>query len=317
LLKDGNKIKALKRDTSNLSWVNQLIKNHNLSSIAEQNLSWVNGSLFDINQLIDQITGCESIFHCAAFVSFNSADAQDVLDVNIKGTANMVDAALSAGIKEFCYVSSTAAIGTGKKNDTITEKTPWNLTENPSTYSISKHFAEREVWRGIEEGLDAVIVNPCVVIGPGEWGKSSTSLFTTVWKGLPFYTKGSNAFVAVEDVVKALLELRKRKIYNERFLVIGENRTFKSVFDKIADSLKKKKAYIEVTPFLAAIAWRLTGLLQILTKKKSTVSRESTASSMSKKVYDSRKLVKTLDFKFTSIDEAIDRTCATFVQTNQ
>ena len=134
---------------------------------------------------------------------------------------------------------------------------------------------------------------------------------------MPFYTKGSNAFVAVEDVVKALLELRKRKIYNERFLVIGENRTFHSVFDKIADSLKKKKAYIEVTPFLAAIAWRLTGLLQVLTGKKSTVTRESTASSMSKKVYNSRKLVKTLDFKFTSIDEAIDRTCATFFQTNQ
>ena len=182
-----------------------------------QKIEWVQGDILDIVTLEEQMAGCEYVYHCAAIVSFHKRSFGQMLKVNRVGTANIVNAALSVGVKKLCYVSSTAAIG-GTAKEIVTEKTSWKNTPTTSGYSITKYSAEKEVWRGIEEGLPAVIVNPCVILGAGNWDDSSLTMLRTLQSGMKYYPPGKNATVDARDVSRIMIKLLKSDISNERYL---------------------------------------------------------------------------------------------------
>src|SRR5690554_7446074 len=139
-------------------------------------------------------------------VSFNPTDRKELMDVNVKGTTHIVNLCLEKKAR-LVFLSSVAALGEGKDTKFIDEKSKWEWHPKLSGYSISKFEAEREVWRGIAEGLDAVIVNPSVVIGVSHGRSESIRIFEQLEKDLNFFPSGSLGFVNVKDVAKIMTQL--------------------------------------------------------------------------------------------------------------
>ena len=315
LAKSNDKVRATFRNKHKLSLVKKIFKYYSPAEHQSlyKKIEWVQCDVLDVVALDDAMQDVNKVFHCAAVVSFNPAHKKELKKVNIEGTANVVDACLRAGIDKLCHVSSTSALGT-LENTEITEKTPWETNTNPSNYSVSKYLGEREVWRGIEEGLNAVIVNPSMIVGPGDWNMSSAALIKRVYDGLVFYTKGSTGFVDVRDVVKCMIGLMESDIHSERFLVVGENLPFKIFMDHIAENLNKAKSSIAATTILTQLAWRLEWVRSYFTKKEPVITKESARIAQKKELYSNRKIKETLGIEFTPINDAIKNAVELFLQ---
>jgi nucleoside-diphosphate-sugar epimerase len=279
-----------------------------------QQIDWIQSDLLNPEILMDAFKGVEYVYHCAAMVSFNKKDKNTMFKVNIEGTANMINLSLQAGVKKFCHVSSTATIGKSDDRALRDENCIWENDGTFSNYSISKYFAENEVWRGSEEGLNVVIVNPSIIIGPGDWTQSSANLFLKVWKGLKYYSKGTNAFVDVRDVSSAMVILMNSSIKSERFLVIGENLSFQDLFNEIATSLGRSLPFIEVKSWMANFIWRLEAIRSFLFGSDPLVTKESARSALSKVRYSGEKIKEQFDFEITPIKSSVEHTCKMFLK---
>ena len=315
LAKSGNKVRALKRENSSTELVNKIFGYY--SDVPDSLLSsieWVNGDISDIYSLYDAMDGVDKVYHAAAIVSFNPADRQKMIRTNINGTANVVNAALHKKVKKLCHVSSIAAIGRSENDDIIDEETPWKNSNNNSFYSISKYGAEREVWRGIIEGLNSVIINPSVIIGHGDWNKGSSSLFNQIWKGLKFYTEGVNGYVDVKDVVKAMILLMESEIVNSRFVISSENVDYLNLFKMMADGLGKKHPFIKANPIISNFVWRVLKIISLITRTKPLITKETARTSFQKYYYSNKKIKKAVNFEFISVSDSIKETCACFLK---
>jgi nucleoside-diphosphate-sugar epimerase len=312
LSKRGKSIKALKRKSSNLKTVKQVFDFYlkDQSDILFSKIDWVDGDLNDTEILIDLVTNCTEIYHCAGVVSFRKRDFRLLMKINKQGTANLVNIALKLGVQKFCHVSSTAAIGRDEKGSQYSEKSKWINSKSNSNYAVSKYSAELEVWRAKEEGLNVVIVNPSVILGAGNWNDSSLTLFKSVNKGLKFYTNGINAFVDARDVASCMIELMEKNIFGERFLTISENIEFQKLFNLIADELKVKRPSIKVKKWMTAIAWRLESLKSFITGNQPQITKETTASAMSISKYSNSKITAELEFEFAPIKESVKNAVA-------
>lgn len=304
---------AIYRSKKSLAVFDKMVTWYNKPSTFFEPVEWKKATLQNVAQLTELMKGIDVVFHAAALVSFSRKDKYRLEEVNYLGTKQMVDLAIQCGVKEFYHVSSTAAIGEAKqKGEPATEKATWKKTGDQSNYALTKHLAELEVWRGMEEGLKVAIVNPGIIIGPGNWGKSSTSLFATVENGLRFYTKGVNGFVDVRDVAKALLTLYQKKVFGERYLLIGENTTYREVFNQIAETLNKPKPSFHANKLLAGIAWRVGLVWELITGRSFPITKETVVSGRAIKPYDASKIKEELNFEFTPIKEAIAHTAKCF-----
>lgn len=309
LVKDSNKIIATYQTESKIDHVKKIFAFYHgpLGDELFQTISWRKIDILDVLALQDIMEGVEYVYHCAALVSFRRRDFNLMMKVNAQGTANVVNACLMGNIKKLCYVSSTAAVGKvfehGKYR--VVETNKWTQSTKTSGYAISKYTAEKEVWRGMEEGLTSVIINPSVIIGPGCWEESSLTIFRTINNGLTFYTKGANAFVDVRDVCKAMIQLTESTIQGERFLCTGKNTSFKQLLSLIALKLNKKPPYIFANRLMCELAWRLASLIAVF-KGSATLTKESTESSQSVVEYDTSKIQKALGVSFYPLEETID-----------
>lgn len=307
LSRKGQKIRALKRSESGLQAVKDIFSFYDAQNADElfRRIEWVEGDVRDIFSLEDALKDVAYVYHCAAVVSFDPKDRDLMTSVNEKGTANLVNACLDEGVKKLCYVSSTAALGRTKNNELINEKTQWKNAPENSWYAITKYNAEREVWRGIEEGLPAVIVNPSVILGPADWNTGSSALFRNGSRGMLFYTTGGNAVVDVRDVVFAMLALMENEITEERFLVVGENLSFKSLFDKIAASYGKNPSRFKAGTILTGLAWRWEKLICRFSGRKALITKETARAAHNTYRYDHSKIKKATGMTFRSVDESI------------
>lgn len=308
LLKRGKKIRALKRKSSSLKQTEAIFDHFFMQDAAQElaKIEWVNGDILDITSLEEAIKGCTTVYHCAGLVSFRKRDFKKLMKINKEGTANMVNVSLANDIQLFCHVSSTAAIGRSVTKTSYDETNHWINTKENSNYAVSKYSAENEVWRGKEEGLDVVIINPSVILGVGDWNESSLSLLKVVKKGLKFYTTGTNAFVDARDVAYIFCELAERRIINERFLTFSENVSYQNLFQLIAKAFGVKPPSIAVKPWMVGIAWRIEGLLAFFFGKKQNITKETARSSMMTTIYSNEKVKKALDFEFIPIDKCVN-----------
>ena len=317
LIKGEESIRAIYRDEKSLSKIKHFFILFNISwNDVLKKVEWVQSDLLNPAVLEDAFIGVDYVYHCAAMVSFNKIDKKQMLKVNIEGTSNVVNLSLDYNVKKLCYVSSTAAIGNTTNGDDRTEKNDWQNDGTFSNYSISKYFAEMEVWRGSEEGLDVVVVNPSIIIGAGDWNSSSSNLFLKVWKGLRFYTLGINGFVYVNDVVKAMIELMNSDIKNERYLVIAENLTFQTLFNYISEFLNKPYPSVLVKKWMTSVIYRVESIKSFLFKLDPLVTKESAESAMRITKYSNQKIKKDLKFEFTPIKTAVKETAALFLKDN-
>ena len=267
-------------------------------------IEWVQGDILDLVSLEEFMTGCDFVYHCAALVSFHKRDFSRLIKFNREGTANIVNVGLTVGVKKMCYVSSNAAIG-GTAKDIVTEKTSWKNTPTTSGYSISKYSAEKEVWRGIEEGLEAVIVNPCLILGAGHWNDSSLTLLRTLQKGAKYYPSGKNATVDARDVSRIMIKLLKSEIKSERFLLIGSNQSYKALMDEVTQQLEVKSPRKPVKRWIVNIARRILGFVYIFSRKKPSITKETVDGLFSERSYSNKKITAALNEDFYSLEEMV------------
>ena len=267
-------------------------------------------SILDIAGLEAAMEGVEQVYHCAALVSFNPTRKKELFSINVEGTANVVNAALNTGVRKMVHVSSVAALGRIREKEAIHEAMQWTEESSNSLYGKSKHLAEMEVWRGIAEGLDAVIVNPTIILGNGDLHSGSTHIFKSVYDQFPWYAEGITGFVDVRDVVKAMIQLMNSNVTSERFILSEGNHTYREVFEKIAKAFGKKPPHRRITPLLAELVWRLEAVKSRFTGKDPLVTKETARTALTKAFFDNSKLPKYLPgFSYHSLDDTIIHTC--------
>ncbi len=280
-------------------------------------IQWVEADVLDIHSLMDALEGVTHVYHCAAIVSFNKSDKEHMMRTNVEGTANVVNACLKQGIQKLCHVSSIAALGRVQHNELNTEASLWKNSPLNSSYSISKYHSEQEVWRGIEEGLQAVMVNPSVILGPNQWQLGTAKLFELVWKGLKFYTKGSNGYVDVRDVAKAMIQLMESDISAERYIISSENLNYHKLFNLMALHLHKKPPQIEAGAFLSKLAVIASSLYSLLSGKAPFITKETASTAQRAYQYSNDKIRNAINFTFIPIEETIRETSEYFLKTYQ
>jgi nucleoside-diphosphate-sugar epimerase len=279
-----------------------------------EKVEWVEGDVLDILSLQDAMEGMDMVIHSAAIVSFHRKDRAKMYQVNIEGTANVVNMALEAGIRRLVHISSIAALGRTSDGRTVNEEKKWEENKNNTHYARSKYKAELEVWRAMAEGLNAVILNPSTILGYGDWHSGSCAIFRNVYNEFGWYSPGLNGFVDVEDVARATVLMMETDITEERFIVNGDNWPFKRLLHTMADAFGKKRASRETKAWILGLAWRLEALKSWFGNHKPLLTKESARVAHSRTVFDSTKLLKVLPgFEFKPLEQSIREACGKYV----
>ncbi len=288
-----------------------------LPDAIREKVEWVHCDIRDPLGLEDAMAGVDAVIHGAAKVSFLKKDRRELFSVNIDGTAHVVNAALAMQVPRFIHVSSVAALGRTNGGE-VTEEKSWEDSKYNTSYAISKFYGEMEAWRGIGEGLRGVIVNPSTLLGYGDWNHSSCALFRNAWREFPWYTEGINGFVDVTDTAKAIVRLLMSDISGQRFILNGDNWSFRHLFTTMAGEFGKKPPSREATPFLSGIAWRTEKIKSLLNGKPSLLTRESTRVANSSTFFNNSKILRQLpDFHFTPLEETIRVACQAYLHAGQ
>lgn len=297
----GYDVRALRRQGSKMDLVGDLPKQP----------EWFEGDITDIVAMEDAFDGITHVMHCAAKVSFHPRDTGIMNRINVEGTANLVNLSLEYGIQRFIHVSSIAALGRTKNGAHLDESSKWEASKLNTRYATSKYLGEQEVWRAHAEGLTVAIVNPAMVIGPGHFHENTGRMFQQIKDGLKFCPIGASGFVDVRDVARFMVLLLESDIDGQRFVLSGENLSYRDFFGKIAQNMGVKPPGITVTPFLAEIAWRVEWLKEKILGAEPLVTRESARSSVSRFTYGNQKSLKAFpEFQYMPVDKTIADTVA-------
>lgn len=301
LEKAADRVRVLVRETSSKTHIDALLQMRGLS---HDQLDYITGDILDPISLEKATQNCDQVYHAAAMVNFHPRESEALFQCNIQGTANVVDACLRNGVKRLCYISSTAAIGDQPIDGLLTEKSHWTTDKNRSDYSVSKRYAEYEVWRGREEGLEAVIVNPGIVIGPGQWGSSSTSLILSCKDGMRFYPTGANGFVDARDVARFCVESMDSGRTDDRYLLVGENLPFKTVFEHICKAFGSTPPTIPIPKWPVRMVAGMLRSLEWLRLNPMRMTSETLKSAYRTPVYSNERASEA-GFRFTPIMDAV------------
>jgi nucleoside-diphosphate-sugar epimerase len=285
-----------------------------LSPEEQAAIEWVKGDILDTTLLDEQMHGITMVYHCAGMVSFNPARAGQMRKINVEGTANVVNAAIAASVRKLVHVSSVSAFGRKRNGQTVREDVKWDDDANLSAYGRSKYLAEMEVWRGIAEGLDAVIVNPSIILGVGDWDKGSSAMFKNAFREFPWYTEGSTGLVDAADVAEVMTRLMDSPVTGERYIVSAEDRPYREVFSRMAKAFGKKPPHRKATPFLSGIVWRMEKLKSLFSPNDPLLTKETAETAQTHVSYDNSKLLAVLPgFRFRPLDEVIDDYCSEYL----
>lgn len=307
LISQGEKIRVLRRQSSSIENIKFTFNlySKNADSLLKK-IEWVEGDMLDYDSLEEALVGIKKVYHCAALVSFQAKEKALTREINIEGTRNLVNLCVDMHIEKFCFVSSIAALGTPENPlHTIDEELKWSPEKKRSNYSLSKFESELEVWRAMEEGLNAVIVNPSVILGAGNWDKGSSKIFSSIKKGLKYFTRGITGYVYVRDVSKAMIMLMNSDISNQRFIVNEGNYSFEEIFKSISKALNIKVEQKYASKYMTEIAWRLSKFTSIISGKDPILTKETARSAHKIGKYSNEKIKSTLGFEFTPIHDAI------------
>ncbi|MGZ3777623.1 MAG: SDR family NAD(P)-dependent oxidoreductase [Mucilaginibacter sp.] len=299
LVQQGQSIRCIKRSTSVIPPILLPFNNK---------IEWAEADLLDIFALEDALENVTQVYNCAAWVSLRQRDKEQMIHTNVTGTANLVNLCLLKKCR-LVHVSSIAAIGQAKPGELTTEKHHIDRDTETDGYAISKLESEMEVWRGVAEGLDAVIVNPSIIIGPNAGTEGSGALFETVRKGLKFYTEGGMGFVDVEDVAKCMIALMNTDITEERFIINAENRSYKEIVTEIAECFGKKPPATLAKPWMMGVAWMASKLLSVITGKAPAIDKVSAQAATISKQFDNSKVKKATGIEFKPLSVSIKEVC--------
>lgn len=315
LARKNDSIRATKRHSSDLHGVRRVFGYYTSDAEADslfKKIEWVTADINDIPSLTEAFKDISLVYHCAALISFDPSDEKKLRQINIQGTANIVNLCVANNIQKLCYVSSVAALGSVPKQPVTDESLTWNPEENHNDYAISKYGAEIEVWRGSQEGVDTVIVNPGIIIGPGFWDSGSGQIFSRIDNGLSYYFPKVSGFVGVKDVVKAMILLTEADIANEKFILVAKNISFETVLKKVAHNLGKPEPNKLLKKWMIAAGWIFQKIGSWFGRRQE-ITRDSINGLYEKSNYDNSKVKKTIDFHFTPIDQVLKETAEIYL----
>jgi len=279
------------------------------------NITWQQCDLLDIYDVEDAMQGVTDIYHCAAMVSFDPRQKERMVHINTECTATVINQALEQGIRRMVHVSSVAALGRTINNKPITEEVEWEESNQNSGYGVSKYMAEMEVWRGMGEGLMAVVVNPAIILGAGDWQKGSARLIKTVYDQFPFYTGGTTGWVDIHDVINALYMLMQSDVTGERYILSSGNYAFKDIFTRMADAMYRKAPHIKAGNLLTSTVARLSEWKSRIGGSEMFITRENARNAQSTSHYDNSKLLKAFpEFKYTDIQDTVTEMAAAYMK---
>lgn len=302
LVENGNAVIALKRETSHIP------ENLKASSLIE----WVNADITDYFALSDIFGRVSQVYHCAAKISYQLEDAEQMLHVNTEGTRHIVNLSIEHGAR-LLHVSSIAALGSNRLGKPVDENDKWEYDIHLSNYALSKYKSELEVWRGITEGLDAVIVNPSVIMGSSSKKSGASAIFDLIQKGIKIYPPGSVGIVDVADVADIMLRLMdKKEITAQRYILNSENISNKQLMEQVAELLGKKAPTIAASPFVLQLAWRVAKLVAVLTGKRPALTKESARASSEKLHYSNAKIINELHYNFKPLTKTLQEMASTY-----
>jgi len=302
----NHKVVALKRPSSDLEGVRRVFACYP-GDVEELfgHIQWIDADLMNPQDMEEALSGIDQVYHCAGMVSFQPRDRQQMIHFNMQSTANVVAACQSTGVKKLIHVSSTSAIGRPPENSPANESMIWASSKTSTGYAESKFRAEMEVWRGIEEGLQAVIVNPSIILGAGFWERGSSSMFSRVAGGLKYAAPGVTGYVGVRDVVVAMTRLMNSGISGERYILSEGNYSYRQIFEMIGRSLGLQKELKEVSPSMMKSLVRLDALAGFFTRKR-RITSEHVRAAFSQVHFSNDKIREALNLPFTPLEEVIE-----------
>lgn len=315
LLLRGQQVIALTRSLKNREAINNLFQWYypNKSDLINH-VKWVEGDILDLSCMHEYISAVDHVYHCAGYVSFDRNDTKLLHEINVNGTANIVNTCLHFN-KSLCFVSSIATTESDPEHEFITEVNTWKGKKGKSVYATSKYLAELEVWRGITEGLSAAIVNPSVILGPGDYSRSSGKLFERIYAGMRYYTPGITGYVDVRDVARIMVQLVENKVWGERFILNAENIGYQQLFKSISENLNVKVPNRLATYRQAMLAVKLEKFRSMITGAKPRITRSTVKAGFSKQCYSSEKIIDQLDIKFIPVVETVELVSKHFLET--
>jgi dihydroflavonol-4-reductase len=311
LTAQGHSVRALKRKDASTADTEKIFRFYSPNAdILLQKIQWVEGDILDIPSLEDAMQGATYVYHSAAMVSFDPKERDRMIKVNGEGTANVINVAMFGGVKKLCHISSVAALGRTIDLKNIGEDTWWKNDPANSWYAISKYNAEREAWRATEEGMNVVILNPTVVIGPGNPARSSNAIFSFAKKGFSWYTTGTGGFVDARDVADAAVKLMESEVVNQRFVLNAKNLSYRDFADRILKRFGHKPTTREVGAFLTWVMWRSEKLVCFFTGRSPRITKESAYAAREAATYTGTRITETIDFSYRDIDLTLEEVCA-------
>jgi len=314
LVKKGKRVRALHRKGSNIRETEKIFSYYSenareLFSVIE----WMEGDVLDVSSLAEAMKGITEVYHCAAFVSMDPRDGEKMIHTNVTGTANVVNIALEMNVRKLCFVSSVASLGVENKKE-ITEETPWNNESNSSAYAISKYLSENEVWRATQEGLDAVVVNPTIIIGPGNWNRGSGLFFKTAARGTRWYSSGGMGYVDVRDVVRSMVLLMESETINQRFIISSENLSFRAFFEMLYALHNRPVPDKRAGKFILELAWRADRLRSRITGSPHYFTKNVAKNASVTLSYSNQKIKESFAINFIPVSDTLRHTCKHFFQ---
>ena len=274
-------------------------------------IEWVRADMNSLPDLENAFDNVRFVYHCAALISFDPTALPELIRANEIGTANVVNLCIANNVKKLCYASSIAAIGKNPASTQVTETNEWYGTQgNP--YALTKHLAEMEVWRCSQEGIPVVIVNPGVIFGPGYWETGSGKLFKIADRGSRFYPPGGTGFVTVEDVVRLMILLMHSDIENERFIAVGENKSYFEVLSSLSHHLNRRGPQKQIPYWALELLWRLDWFRRLIFRGKRKLTKAQVISLRHRVYYDSQKAESALDFGFQPLESYMQFCCEKF-----
>lgn len=301
LIEKGYPVRALRRTALLPSYISKEIF---------EKVEWIDGDVLDVVSLEDAMDGVNAVIHAAGLVSFVGRERQKMYQVNVDGTANVVNMALEMKVPRMVHISSVAALGRTAKGGEVNEDKKWEETRVNTHYARSKYKGELEVWRGMAEGLEAVILNPSTILGYGDWKTGSCAIFKNIYDEFKWFTPGINGFVDVEDVAEVAVRVMESNLTEQRFIVNSETWHFKKLMDTIADNFGKKKPTRSTGPLMIRMAWRMEKVKSFFTGSRPLLTRESARVAMSKTYFANDKILQALPgFSFTPLEVSIKNAC--------
>lgn len=310
---ENNAIRATHRADSDIERVKLLFKFYSKDfNELFKKIEWIEADLNNLSQLQDAFKDISFVYHCAAYISFDPSRYETLRRVNIRGTANIVNLCINNKIKKLCHVSSVATLGYNIKE--IDENNYWDGNKHKSAYAISKYGAEMEVWRGVQEGVKSVIINPGVIIGPGFSKSAFGTIIKMVTNKKRFHTCGKTGYVDVRDIANIMIRLMNSKIENERYILVNKNLSYKKVIDMVSSNLgmKNKSTFVSKSKLKIALVFDLVSSKFFNKERKLSKALYKTLTRNFN--YSSKKIKKNLNFEFTSILETFEKSCQFYSQ---